>query len=91
MRVFIFADRETLKMLCGFVFAVAKYVFMFFVEKDSYFNMVKTPYCELAGKKIFGSFLENKPKINNLQSQRRKIVEKPEHLEPLKSMNIPST
>ena len=66
-------------MLGGFVFAVTKYVFKFFVEKDSYFNMVKTPYCELAEKKIFGSFLENEPKIN-LQSQRRKIVEKPEKI-----------
>lgn len=62
-------------MLCGFVFAVAKYVFMFFMEKDSYFNMVKTSYCELAEKKKFGCFLENEPKID-LQSQRKENFRK---------------
>ena len=43
-----FSDCKCQKIARGFIFAVAKCIFMIFVGKDFYGNMIKTLYCKPA-------------------------------------------
>ena len=74
-----FSDCKCQKIARGFIFAVAKCIFMIFVGKDFYGNMIKTLYCKPAEGKMVGNFLEAEPKIS-LWPKGRAVIEKPDRL-----------